>query len=71
MNSVNSRGKISGVLDAGAMGRKGAIPVPGSRNLVNFSIEGMLGRSLKGNRLKEVSRSLLIAHFQLFLNINA
>jgi len=39
-NSVNSRGISNGVLDAGAMGKNGAIPVPGSLNLVNFSICG-------------------------------
>jgi hypothetical protein len=37
-HSVNSRGRSNGVRDAGAIGRNGAMPVPGSRNLVNFSI---------------------------------
>jgi len=35
---LSSRGNVNGALDPGAIGRKGAIPVPGSRNLVNFSI---------------------------------
>src|SRR5947207_15597347 len=35
---VNSSGKTKGVLDLDAIGKNGAIPVPGSRNFVNFSI---------------------------------
>lgn len=34
----SSKGRSKGVLDPGAMGKNGAIPVPGSRNFVNFSI---------------------------------
>jgi hypothetical protein len=34
----SSKGRSKGVLDPGAIGKNGAIPVPGSRNFVNFSI---------------------------------
>jgi hypothetical protein len=36
--NVNSKGNNNGVLEAGAIGKNGAMPVPGSRNFVNFSI---------------------------------
>jgi hypothetical protein len=43
-HNVNSKGITNGALDAGAIGKNGAIPVPASRNFVNFSITLKLRR---------------------------
>jgi hypothetical protein len=51
-HNVSSIGNNNGVLDAGAIGKNGAIPVPGSRNLVNFSIVRQGRISNEGSSLK-------------------